>query len=91
MTIHEKVKELRPQLAVYRDEATTKPQKWALGLLHDALVFTGEERVQKMSPQTLAEFVELMCIAKMQSEPDFRHIRKSLLLLGFQVAPQGLN
>ena len=91
MTIHEKVKELRPQLAVYRDEAKTKKQKWSLELLHDALVFTAEARVQAMPPQALAEFVELMAVAKMQDEPDPRWVRQSLLRLGFQVAPQGLN
>jgi hypothetical protein len=90
MTIQEKVKGLRPQLALYRDEATSNTKRWAFGLLHDAILFTGEEAIDKMKPKALAFFVEMMACAHLQDEPDVQAFRMNLLRLGFSITPASL-
>lgn len=91
MTIHQKVKGMRPQLALYRDESISNMKRWCFGLLHDALLFTKEETIDEMKPATLALFVEMMACAHIQDEPDARAFRMNLLRMGFNVTPQVVN
>lgn len=89
-SIYSVLAKMKPKLATMRDEATSNTQRWTFGLLHDALIFSGD-KIHTMNAESLVGFIELTAIAAQAKDPDPRQVKKKLRSMGFDVTPNLLN
>ena len=77
---------MRNRMVEKHQEEPSRLKQHCYSLLADAILFTGD-RIDDMSDQSMAGYLELASYAVLQGEPDFGKIRSSLIKLGFNTAP----
>ena len=81
---------MKGKLHTLREETDVRMREFALGLLYDALVFTGP-KIRILPSDSLVEFIELTTWTVQTPEPDKEHLRslrRKLVMLGFRVTPE---
>lgn len=88
MTIHEKVRALRNRTSQLAEDEPLRHKQFCFTLLHDSILWS-DSRIDQMGSESLIGLIELVAVTVQSQAPSVRDVRRSLLKLGFNVAPPG--